>query len=191
MIRRAALCFLPLAAFIAASPAPAQVMDPGFAGLAGDRSAARVGDALTVLIMEASSASQSARSGSQKDTRLGGTASGGDFDESGALRLEGRYDGRGEASRSGRLMGQITVTVHEVLNNGDMVVAGEQTIAIDGERNRIRLQGRVRRADVSANNTVLSSRLADVEIAYAGHGALSRSASPGFLNRALAWLGLS
>lgn len=175
-----------------AAPAVAQSYQPGWSALAADRTAAAVGDGLTVVILETSSAATSAQSASRRDTRLAGSVSaGGRIEESGGLGVQGAFDGRGQMSRSGRLIGQIGVTVLEVLPNGDLRIAGAQTLTIDGERTAIRLIARVRPADIAGDNTVLSSRLADAEIAYDGEGSLSRSGEPGIVHRILSWLGLS
>lgn len=181
-------------AALAAAPAvaSAQTPPPQWAALASDRTAARVGDSLTVLILETSSAAASTQSGSRKDTRLAGSVGAdGQVDASGSLALQGSFDGRGQTSRTGRLIGQIGVTVDAVLPNGDLQISGAQTLDIDGERTAIRLTARVRPADISGDNTVLSYRLADAQIAYDGDGALTRSGQPGPLNRILSWLGLS
>lgn len=176
---------------LATGPAWAQAAG-GWPALASDRVAASVGDSLTVVILETSSAASSAQSASRKDTRLAGSVSaGGQVQESGGLGVQGAFDGRGQISRSGRLIGQIGVTVQEVLPNGDLRIAGAQTLDIDGERIAIRLTARVRPADIAGDNSVLSSRLADAEIVYDGDGTLSRSGEPGWLNHILSWFGLS
>lgn len=172
-------------------PASAQAMS-SWSSLASDRTAAAVGDSLTVVVLETSSAASSAQSASRRDTRLAGSVNaGGAVAESGGVGLQGAFDGRGQISRSGRLIAQVGVTVVEVLANGDLRVAGRQTLDIDGERTAIRLTGRVRPADIAGDNSVLSSRLADAEITYDGDGALLRSGTPGLLNRILSWFGLS
>lgn len=170
--------------------AEAQSFPPGLGGLTADRTATRIGDSLTVVILESSSAATSAQSGSRRDTRLSGTASAGSRSESGGLSLQGAYEGRGQNARSGRLIGQIGVTVSEILPNGDLRISGAQTVNVDGERTAIRLTARVRPADIEGDNTVISSRLADAQIDYDGDGSLSRSGRPGVINRVLSWLGL-
>lgn len=170
--------------------ANAQAFPSGLGGLTADRSAKAVGDSLTVIILESSSAATSAQSGSRRDTRLSGTASAGSRSESGGVALQGAYDGRGQNARSGRLIGQIGVTVSEILPNGDLRVSGAQTVNVDGERTAIRLNARVRAADIGGDNTVISSRLAEAQIDYEGDGSLSRSGRPGVINRVLSWLGL-
>lgn len=159
--------------------------------LASDRQANQVGDSLTVLIFETATATNTTQSGTDRQTRLAGQVSGGpSFNESGQLSLNGAFDGRGQTGRSGRIVAQISVVVDEVLPNGDLHVSGEQFLNINGERTRLKLKGRVRRADISAANAVVSTRLADVVIDYDGSGFTSRSAKPGILNRIFNMLGL-
>lgn len=180
-----------LLATACATTVQAQSAPSAWASLASDRSAASVGDALTVVIVEASSAASSAQSGTRRDTRLAGSiTAGGQVTESGALGLQGGFDGRGQQSRSGRLIGQISVTVQEILPGGDLRIAGDQTIMVDGERTAIELTGRVRPADIQSDNTVLSSRIADARITYDGEGAIWRGGRPSLLNGFLSWFGL-
>lgn len=186
---RAFSLILASASCLVGTPSAAQ---SAWAALASDRSATSVGDSLTVIILETSSAAASAQSGSRKDTRVSGSISaGGQVEQAGGLGLRGGFDGQGQLTRSGRLIGQIGVIVEEVLPNGDLRVSGAQTLTLDGERTAIRLTARVRLADIAGDNTVVSSRLADAAIVYDGDGALSRSGEPGLVNRVLSYLGLS
>lgn len=165
--------------------------DGGWPALASDRTAGEVGDILTVIIFENSVASNSAQTTSRKDSRLAGEISAGDsLDESGELALSSRFEGTGQTGRTGKIVAQMSVVVDEVLPNGDLRVSGEQILNIDGDRTRIKLKGRVRRADISGGNTVLSTRLADVLIDYDGRGFVSRSGTPGIVTRILSFLGL-
>ncbi|MGQ0661095.1 flagellar basal body L-ring protein FlgH, partial [Sphingosinicella sp.] len=123
-------------------------------------------------------------------TNVGGGLRAGPIDESGELRFGGSYSGRGEVRRSERFVAQITATVNSVLPNGDLVVTGEQVMRINGETSRIGVRGRIRSADIRADNSVLSSRIADAQINYDGRGFVSRSARPGVINRIFSFLGL-
>jgi hypothetical protein len=70
----------------------------------------------------------------------------------------------------------VTTLVDQVFPNGDLHVSGTQTLNLNGEKTDIRIQGRVRVADISADNSVLSSRLAEAKIDYTGSGFVTRSA---------------
>jgi flagellar L-ring protein precursor FlgH len=160
-----------------------------FVSLAADRVAHRVGDTLTVLVFESSTASRSAASRSARSISAEAEARRATSYGAG-LEIEGGFTGEGANGRSGALVAQISVTVEGVEPNGDLKVAGEQVLNIDRERTRIRLTGRVRPADISTQNTVLSSRMAGVVIDYDGEGVFTRSARPGLIVRILNWLGL-
>ncbi len=90
--------------------------------------------------------------------------------ESGELQFGGGYSGRGEVKRSERFVSQMSLTVQQVLTNGDLIVGGEQWLFINGERTRIGVNGRVRPADIRADNSVVSTRIADAQIDYDGRG---------------------
>ncbi len=180
----------------AASPAYADDLyrGSGWAALSGDRKASEPGDILTVIIFQAAEATNSAQNSSRKKTDVGGkfgtTLGSGSIDESASLEFGGGFTGRGEVRRSEKLVTQITLTVREVLPNGDLLVEGEQWMRINGETSRIGVRGRVRPADISADNAVLSSRIGDAKISYDGRGFVSRSAKPGLVNRIFSFLGL-
>ena len=158
--------------------------------LASDRSAQGVGDILTVLVLESATGVHSAESSTRRDSSVSGRVSGGPVDESASLGLGGQFKGSAQTERTGRLVAQISVTVDEVYPNGDLAVSGTHLLTINRERTRIRLRGRVRRADIASGNTVLSSRLAGAEIDYDGSGFVSRSARPGLIQRIFGFLGL-
>jgi flagellar L-ring protein precursor FlgH len=84
----------------------------------------------------------------------------------------------------------MTLTVQAVLPNGDLVVGGDQWLDINGERTRVGVRGRVRTADIAADNSVISNRIADAQIDYGGRGFVSRSAKPGIITRIFRFLGL-
>lgn len=161
-----------------------------FASLTADRTAARAGDALTVLVYEAAFASNTAEAQTRKSAQMGGRLAGSPDDDVAEVSLTGRYSGSGESTRADKLVAQISVIVTDVLPNGDLAVAGEQLRQVNGQDTRIRVKGRVRRADISNANTVLSTRLADAVIQYDGRGHVTQAARPGLLTRLLQGLGL-
>jgi flagellar L-ring protein precursor FlgH len=182
--------FAGLLALAAAPLASAQTSPSGWSSLVSDRVASRVGDSLTVLIFETAQASNTARRGAKKATRIAGEVAA----DSEAHRAEGAlntsFDGLGETSRTDRLVASISAVVVDILPNGDLRLAGEQSLLVNGERTVIRLSGRARPADITETNTVLSSRMADAQIEYSGHGFGARSARPGLVPRMLDKLGL-
>lgn len=189
-----------LTSLVAAAGAPALAADlykgGNWSALAADRKASRVGDLLTIQVLANNSASNTVTQGSRKRTSLDGsikasTASGNQaFERSGGLNASGAFEGEGTNARVNRMAAQLSATVTEVLPNGDLVVSGWQALNISGERINIRVSGRARMEDVSADNAVISSRLADARIEYDGKGFASRSAKPGIVQRVFNWFGL-
>jgi flagellar L-ring protein FlgH len=182
-----ALCIFAGSPTFAAGPP----QDDSWSFLASDRSARKVGDVLTVVVYENSTAVNSANSDLEKSSSFGGRIQAGtSFDKSASLNLGDGSENSGTTSRSGRMVAQITAVVDEVLPNGDLRITGSQDLNINGERTNIRIKGRVRTADISSDNSVLSSRLADATIDYDGQGFVSRSAKPGILTQIFNWLGI-
>lgn len=189
---RAVLLLLVPCALLAATPSGAQDLYKGskWAAMVADRRASAVGDLLTVVIQQAAAASNSTQNASSKSTDLSGGLRAGSVNELGALTLGGGYTGRGEVKRSETLVAQLSVTIQEVLPNGDYVILGEQKMHVNGESTTIAVRGRIRSADIDSDNTIVSSRIADAQINYDGKGFVSRSAKPGLINRLFSILGL-
>lgn len=147
-----------------------------FRALTADRKALRVGDVLTVQVTENASATANADTGTQRRNNLGAHLSLSwphQRTVDAAAVLGGEFDGGGRTVRAGRVLAQLTVSVRDVLANGDLLIAGEQLLTINDEAQRIAVSGRVRPQDVSDGNVVASSRIADAEITYVGDGELA------------------
>jgi flagellar L-ring protein precursor FlgH len=108
----------------------------------------------------------------------------------GDIRSTNQLDGRGLTQRQGKVLAQLTVTVKGVAENGDLLIAGEQLLEINNERQQIKVEGRVRPHDISDVNTVLSTRIADAKISYVGDGDLADRQRPSWWHRLLTWFGL-
>lgn len=157
-----------------------------------DFKARRVGDVLTVVLSERTDASKSANTSTSKDASVdiaNPTIAGRPVTRNGVPILDNRlsgsrsFDGSGDSSQSNRLDGSIAVTVSEVLPNGNLVVQGERWLAINQGKEYIRLRGIVRPVDIRANNTVLSTQVADAQLAYGGRGAVADSNRQGWASR--------
>lgn len=156
-----------------------------------DHSAHRPGDSVTVLIMEVSSASESAQTSTSKSDGINASLStparsGRQWQGS----LGDQFTGTGQIQRSGQLVAQLTVVVDHIDRNGNLWVRGEQDIVLNGERQTIRLTGMIRPDDIAPDNTVPSWRVSGASIALIGKGVLGGSQSPGLITRILRWLRL-
>jgi flagellar L-ring protein FlgH len=198
MRNRKALLLIALAGASSIVAAESLYDETTFTSLTADRRALRAGDSLTVLVIENSSASQSANTTTNKTGGLTGRvrASGTNgtsvtpHDYSASASLGEDFGGKGTVQRAGRVAAQLTVTVQSVAPNQELYVAGRQQIFVNGEKQLIELSGRVRPIDVTESNTVLSSRIADAQITYVGDGILAEKQKQGILSRVLSWMGL-
>ncbi|MFQ5610042.1 MAG: flagellar basal body L-ring protein FlgH [Woeseiaceae bacterium] len=157
-----------------------------------DLTANRVGDILTVRLVERTNASKNSQTQTAKTTaatlanpEIFGrpiTKSGVPL-FSGSLDGQSSFDGQGASSQSNSLTGEITVTVVDRLPNGNLVIQGEKWLTINQGREFIRLTGIVRPYDVEADNSVASTRIASAQIAYSAKGALADANRMGLLAR--------
>lgn len=163
----------------------------GYQSLIADQKAYKVGDALTVLVQESAVASSSVDSNATRnsDVNLRGQTIG-QRQRGVDVSVGTGSDGGGQTVRSGRVAAQITVTVQEVQPNGELVIGGQQTVALNGEKQVISVAGRVRPRDVLDSNAVLSSRIADAQISYHGEGYLADKSQPSVLSRFFNYIGL-
>lgn len=93
------------------------------------------------------------------------------------------FAGEAGSDQSNRLVGQISVTVAEVLSNGVLIVRGEKWMTLSQGDEFIRIEGMLRPSDISPNNTVTSSRLADARLTYSATGALADAQQQGWMSR--------
>ena len=160
--------------------------------LFADLKARRVGDILTVKLNEAINASKNAVTKTAKSTAVAVTAptifgrsitTGGVPVLNTSLNDAGTFDGEGSSTQSNSLVGAITVTVTGVEPNGNLVVQGDKTLKLNQGDEYIRIAGIVRPADIAADNTVTSDKIANARISYSGKGAVASSNRMGWLAR--------
>jgi len=168
------------------------------ANLFSDYKARQVGDTVTIIISESSSSTQKASTSSTKKNAIdSGTPTVGS--DSNVINTffkkvfpiennsSSKFSGDGSTSRSGSLNAQMTAVVMEVLPNGNLVIEGTQKISVNAENQEITIKGTVRPVDISPDNTVLSTAVANAEIKYKGKGTVGDSQKPGILTRIFHW----
>ncbi|VAV93883.1 Flagellar L-ring protein FlgH [hydrothermal vent metagenome] len=160
----------------------------GYAPLTSGARASMVGDILTIQLIERTAASKSNSSATSKKSNFGITPpttgpfalfSPSDINIGG----ESSFSGSGQAAQTNSLSGEISVTIAEVYPNGTMKVRGEKLLNLNRGEEFIRMTGIVRSADISTDNRVLSSRVADAKITYAGSGEIARASKQGWLQK--------
>jgi flagellar L-ring protein FlgH len=190
---------LPFGALLLAAATPCTARDDSqsmldestYRSLVAEQKALRIGDVLAVIVQEAASATSTADLRGQRNFTVAAQMSTSKDDPySASAGTDTQSDGAGRTQRSGRLLAQLSVRVTDVNRNGDLVVSGQQSLRINGEEQLITLSGVVRPRDISENNTVLSSRIADARIRFDGKGFVTDQSKPGWLARLFALLGL-
>ena len=149
-----------------------------------DKKALRMGDILTVRIIESTQANNTADTDLSRNSSASASLST-FFGKKKFLNLfklsedllattsENSHQGAGVTTRSGQLTATMTAVVREVLPNGNLVVQGTREVLVNHEQQFMTLTGVVRPQDVSRDNIVLSTQLADANISIGGLGVVA------------------
>jgi Flagellar basal body L-ring protein len=160
-----------------------------------DRKARRVGDIINVLLKERTTSSKTSNVEVVKDNEISMGGSGGDAVLLGTipglgnltltsdLVAEREFTGEADADQSNQLTGNISVTVVDVYPNGTLLVRGEKWLTLNRGDEYIRLSGLIRPDDISPENTIVSTKIANARIAYSGTGEFSDSQQMGWLGK--------
>ena len=151
-----------------------------------------VGDLLTITLVESTNASSTANTSiTKKDavTMATPTLLGAPLTVNGVNLLNNStsgdrsFAGKGNTAQSNTMQCSITVTVIQRLPNGNLVIQGQKNLSLNQGDELVQVQGIVRAADISPDNTIPSSKVADARIAYGGRGAVAQSNAIGWLSR--------
>jgi flagellar L-ring protein precursor FlgH len=185
----AALALLLIAAAPAAGGDPLIDLETG-ASLVTNQKAHMVGDVVTILIVEQSTANATSKTDANAKSEHSGGAGLGflDFIGEWGLDVENKYQGDGRTQRTGNLRAEITARIVEQLYNGDFRLEGTRMVLINGERQLIEISGVCRARDIRADNTILSTYISDAQIAYSGSGTVYDAAEPGVITKIVNWL---
>ncbi len=159
-----------------------------YAPLVSGARASQPGDILTIVLVEHTSAAKSNSANTGRDGSIGLTPP-----TTGPLSLfkptdinaagTQAFKGKGDATQSNALSGEVSVTVAAVYPNGTMLVSGEKQLTLNRGDERVQFSGLVRASDISPDNRVLSTRVADARIRYVGRGEIARASKQGWLQR--------
>lgn len=156
----------------------------------------KVGDIITILIMETSSAQHKA--GTNTDTkddfglkfnhtidRL--TPVIGTSNSLGGQNSQ-KYGGSGSTQRQSNVQAKVAALVTEVLDNGNLKIEGHHKVSVNDENQEILVSGTVRSKDISISNAIYSYQVADADISIKGSGPIQEAEAPGWFTRILNWL---
>lgn len=164
--------------------------------MVADKRAAAVGDLLSIVVQENSTAikDNSTKTGKKSsidasiETFLYSPQASGFMTHNGkmpALKTMAKqdFDGGGKINNSERIIARVAVQVVDVLPNKNLVVEGKRLTAFSGETQEIILRGVVRPADITANNTVFSFNVADATLKFVSKGTVSDNQRKGWFTR--------
>jgi flagellar L-ring protein precursor FlgH len=172
-------------------PANGSIFDAGlgYAALVQGNVARRVGDPVTILLIENTSTTKSAGSKSGRNGSFSltpPTAGPLAFLNPNSLNASGQssFKGDGSATQTSAFSGTVGVTIAEVRANGTALVKGEKRLLLSQGQEWIQFSGIVRLADIDPqSNSVRSAQVADARMEYAGNGSVSRAGREGWLSR--------
>jgi flagellar L-ring protein precursor FlgH len=165
-----------------------------------DMKARRVGDIITINIVETSRANKTATTSTRRSNEIDssidalfGLEAPGKIPTPFGLNLtngvkgsySSQFSGSGSTARNENITAKISARIIQVLPNDNLVVRGSQEIMVNNEKQYITVQGVIRPADVATDNSILSTYLADARIEYTGQGDLTNKQREGWLSRAL------
>ena len=161
--------------------------------------ARNIGDIVTIKIVESASATNKASTQTGRSSTLDAgldnffnleeryPSTSPFFNPFGSVsaNFESDFDGSGSTARSNALTAYITARVIDILPNGILVIQGTREVRVNHENQIITLTGMVRPRDISSENVVQSTYLADARITYSGTGIINEKQRPGWLSRIL------
>ena len=158
-----------------------------------DNKASRIGDAITIIVVEASQASNDAQTsaGRTSDISLGASGSVGSSTlptVDTKLGTGSDFKGSGSTRTTGMIRTKISATIDSVLANGNLLIKGSRKISINGEEQIINIKGVVRSSDIMPDNSVMSYNISEAEITLEGNGLIDSQQHPGWLTKLFHWL---
>jgi flagellar L-ring protein precursor FlgH len=164
----------------------------GERAMIADRKAAYNGDILTIVVSEAVAASNSQKTKSSRDSSLADAVSSFLYPTTGlhhgalpsiGIKGSASNSGGGDISNNQSLVSRAAVLVTDVLPNGNLVIEGVRVVTFSGETQYVVLHGLVRQADITTDNTVLSSNIADARVEFYSEGQLTDAQKRGWLTK--------
>ena len=164
-----------------------------------DPTARRIGDIVTIQIVESSQATNQAATNTGRNSSINAgidsffgleqnyPSTRNFFSPFGEVKADfgSSFKGDGATSRSGDLTAYITARVTEVLPNGNLYIMGSREVTVNNERQFITLSGIIRTRDISQGNVILSTFISDARIAYSGAGIIDDRQRPGWMTKIL------
>lgn len=192
----------PLEDLYVGSPPPQEagsLWNANQASMFSDRKAQNIGDVVTVLIEESSSATKKASTATGRESSMSAgiptlfgiednsifANNGIDFSSLVSAEFENDFSGTGTTSRSGDLSASLTTQVIGKYPNGQLKIRGGKEVMVNNEVQVIYITGIIRPVDITAANTVNSDKILNARITYTGKGVIADKQQAGWLMRGL------
>lgn len=187
-LRLSLLAVVLLACVLAASAA--SLWSEQSRSLFTDTKAHGVGDLLTIVISQSSTATTTAKHNTTKSTDANAAAGTGLFSGFTGLSMKAtrNSDGGGSSQSSTSFVDQLEVKVIAVLPNGNLRVEGSRVIKLEKDEMLLTFSGVVRTQDVAQDNTVSSVLVAEQRLVTRGNGPIAEKQRPGLVYRLLSFL---
>lgn len=177
-----------------AQPAPNSLWKPGSNGFFKDQRASKVGDIITVKVSAKDTAKMENEMEQNRDDNKDSVGIGSFFgyesylgkvfpdavnkDNLVSINSNREISGDGKIDRKENINVTMAATVMQVLPNGNLVIEGTQEIRVSYEVRQLTVRGIIRRADITSDNTIESSKIAELRVSYGGQGVITDVQQP-------------
>jgi len=172
------------------------------ANLFTDMKAFREGDIVTIIISESATASGEANTESSKassteasvDTMFNfmnyikTTYPNVDPTKLLSQNYSDSFKGGGSTSRKGTINATVASTIKQVLPSGNYFIEGNKVLLVNDEEHHFYISGIVRPNDIKNDNSILSSKIAEMQIEFTGRGMISNKQSQGWFSSVIDWI---
>ena len=165
----------------------------GFRSLFSDYKAVNLGDAITIIVVESSQASNAAEKSTGRESKIGLGLAGNlgptmlppaNID----IGTRNDFQGGGSSKSSGMVKTKLSALIDSVLSNGLLRIKGSRKIVVNEEEQMITIKGFVRTSDIRSDNTIYSYNISEAEIVFQSDGQINSVTNPGWVTKLFHWL---
>lgn len=185
-IRLSITCLVILATAVTCVHAESLWVDAKSTSMCADKKAVKVGDIVTILIVESASSTQQASTDTKKSSQLeAGPGTGTYLDKIPLFKYDGgdSINASGSTTRSSTFTTTMTAVVTNVQKNGNLEIEGTRFVQTNKEKEEIKLTGIIRQEDISPDNTIPSNAIADAKITHMGSGPIGSRQKEGIISK--------
>lgn len=183
-------CSIPLLLFSLPTLSNSLIDPETYQSLTSDTRSLQVGRPIVILVVESTNAQSVAGTGISNSINFEANSFDNTRTNGIGVGASGQNEGNGKTVRNGTATTRLSAMITETLPNGVLRISGEQNLLINDENQKILISGLVRVEDITKDNTLLSSRIANAKIEIQGKGVINNAQSQGIITKVMAWLGL-